>query len=61
MRIVEVFVWRGPFVMEYPPATVKALMKKIQALCEPRGGPLAVEFRSAEMFAPRIQESINAE
>jgi hypothetical protein len=57
-RFIEIFVWRGPFVTEYSSETVEALMKKIQALCEPRGGQLAIEFRSAEMFAPRIQESI---
>ena len=57
-RFIETFVWRGPYVTEYPPETVSALMKKIEALCEPRGSNLAVEFRSVEMFAPRIPESI---
>src|SRR2546426_13403 len=57
-RFIETFVWRGPCVTEYPPETVKTLMKKMEALCEPRDGQLAVEFRSAEMFAPRIEESI---
>src|SRR3954469_3891660 len=52
-RFIETFVWRGPFVTEYPPETVKALMKKIESLCEPRDGQLAVEFRSVQMFAPR--------
>lgn len=57
-RFIEVFMWRGYFATEYPSERVKALLEQMQSLCEPRGGHLAIEFRDAQMFAPRVEESI---
>ena len=57
-RFIETFAWRGYYATEYPSEAVKTLLQQIQALCESRGGALAVEFLSAEMFVPRIGESI---
>jgi hypothetical protein len=57
-RFIETFVWGGPYVTEYPPETVKTLMQKIESLCEPRENEAAVQFRSVQMFVPRIEESI---
>jgi hypothetical protein len=57
-RFIEVFMWRGYFATEYPSERVTALLEQIQSLCEPRGGHLAIEFRNAQMFAPRVEESL---
>jgi len=57
-RFIEVFVWRGYYATEHPSERVKALLDQMQSLCEPRDGNLAIEFRNAQMLAPRIEESM---
>lgn len=57
-RFIEIFMWRGYYATEYPSEGVKALLERMQSFCEPRGGHLAIEFRDAQMFAPKIEESI---
>jgi hypothetical protein len=55
---IEIFIWRGDFATEYPPESVEKLLRQIESLCEPRDGHVAIEFRDAQMFAPKIQELI---
>ena len=51
-RFVEIFLWAGPMVTEYPSPSVQLLLERMQILCETRGGNLPIEFRGAKMILP---------
>jgi hypothetical protein len=57
-RFIEMFVWRREYTTLNCPDSVKYLWRDMAALCEARSGEAAIEFRYAEMFVPRIEESM---
>jgi hypothetical protein len=41
---VEIFTWKDASIPDHAPAEVRAIWKKLEAVCEPRGGRPGIDF-----------------